>query len=84
MFAFELGVDDGANEGVKLDVAFSKTCFGIDGCVGVGLRALGGNQLGLEACLPDGEFFQEFRAGVCGFFGGMNDSDGAVGGGFHA
>ena len=80
MLAFESGVENGTDEGMELDVALALTGLCIDGCFRVGLRAFGGNQLGVEACLPGGEFFQEFRTRVSGFIGGMNDSDGAVGG----
>jgi len=80
LLAFESGIENGADEGMKLDVAFALTGLGINGCFGVRLRAFGGNQLGIETSLPDGELFQEFRARVSGLVGGMDDSDGTVGG----
>ena len=80
LLAFESGIENGADEGMKLHVAFALTGFGVNGRFRVRLRALCGNQLGVEACLPDGELFQEFRARVSGLVCGMDDGDGTVGG----
>ena len=80
LLAFESGIENGADEGMKLHVAFALTGFGVNGRFRVRLRALCGNQLGVEACLPDGELLEEFGTRVSGLVGSMNDSDGTIGG----